>query len=171
MVFVILNGPAESGKSSAAVMLAHALQGKVRGLVDPLRGFMEQARLPKSGMVETLNSTGRQFMINLSNFIKQQYGKDVWTRLLLRRMTIEHSIPYVIVDDCCASQEEIDAFPEDSVVIFVHRPGVDFEGDNRLYVDPKGKRTFDLINTGGHADLANEVEQIAREIKNAQETA
>lgn len=179
MYIVGFNGPPNSGKDTAAEMLANHLDSKsdlpVRlvSLSQPLRelaytmvGFVgsyedEDYAKFKNTYFPSFGKTGRGLMIDISeSFLKTTYGETVMVKLLIERNKIFHGV--LLIRDC-GFQLEVNpliewAGRENFYMVRVHRPDTSFDNDSREWTKhPQSSRNFDMPNAGTFDDLNTEV--------------
>lgn len=166
--FIFLNGPAGCGKDTLGELLMIQAVRTGHGamlakLAQPLReigfalvpGFNDKSYGKfKQHTHAPFGITGRQIMIDASEkFLKQVYGPDIMSQLLLAHNAhVHHSVVHIVTDS--GFQSEIDYFQReghDVVLANIHRPGYDFTGDSREWVrSPHSHReSFHVDNSGG----------------------
>lgn len=147
-MIILLNGPPECGKDALARYVTDLNPTKFRHdsmkgvMLDLVNGFGidvndEQAyREWKSTVVGRFGLTGRQFLIEFSEyFMKPRFGNDVFGRMLVERHKKAEQ-PHTIVSDCGFEEEaRYCVYNVNSVgLLRIKRPGKGFEGDSRNYV-------------------------------------
>lgn len=145
ILFVLLNGPPGSGKTTLKRMLVQHFENYcIRVISDsfagPIKSFistclsMKYQEIEKDKFHPVLNMTPRQFLMTLSeNFMKPNLGVNIYGALLVQRAYNRNPWPQVVVvDDLGFEVETQDPWP--NVIIRVQRQGCTFEGDSRDYV-------------------------------------
>jgi len=153
MHFLLLNGPPQSGKDTAAAIIdgrrneVLIVQEKFSyplkaSFLSCSNGLMAKLWLDhqKEKVFPPLGVTPRQFQIMLSeHFFKPHFGPEVFIRLLLER--VKYAVPssLVVVSDC-GFQTEYDYLvkmvgKEHTTLWRIMRPGCTFDGDSREYVE------------------------------------
>lgn len=177
MRIIVLNGPAGSGKSTAARMLAAWLGRRNNVITDsfaaPMKHFIstllaaKYMEMPKDSPVAELNGHSvREFLIDLSeSYIKPKYGDDFFGRMLLYRVlrNADNLPDYVVVDDS-GFNSEFEPISEDAVLLRVVREGCDYTGDSRSYLtirDPD----YIIENNGTVGRLDEEMRALADKIE------
>lgn len=152
------NGPPRSGKDTLAVALEellHETNPELKVHRRALAATMRDGAMAILGMtggdkfyseikdkpLEVLGgeTTFRQFMIDMSEvFVKKQYGRDFWSRLLYSRNQSWWSRPnqILLVTDI-GFQEEVQFLCEHSshtIICQLDREKLDFSNDSRGYV-------------------------------------
>lgn len=182
MYVVCFNGPPESGKDTAAMLLAQLIEAKhdipVRedSLSYPLRRIAytmvgyEGMRLDGEDYAKFKTTIfpgfgyGRQIMIDISEkFLKPLYGQEVMANMLLSSLMKFDGI--VLIRDCgfqVELQPLIRAFGTQNVyVVRVHRPDKTFENDSREWVNHHDVgMSMDLDNSSDLYNLATETQRI-----------
>jgi len=185
------NGPPKSGKDTIATSLMNlldtegvttvpvhrqALAATMRDGAAAILGMnltTKQYNETKDKPLDILNGkTFRQFMIDMSeSFVKIQYGRDFWSRLLYERnKTWWDKIPSILLVTDIGFSEEVEFFCQHSryyLNVVVDRPGTDFTNDSRsnVWVDQKYindgvARNFALTNDETPEDAAREVARV-----------
>lgn len=175
---VLLNGPPRCGKDTAGQILreefgavpqkfAHALKVGTHALFaamlgdladdaggDPCHDDAYYEDRKEEPMPEFLGLTPRQAYIAVSEVLmKPTFDRQVFGRILADR--IAHSgtaHPIHVVTDSGFEPEGmvlVDRFgAHNCTLVRLHRPGCDFSGDSRSYIDLPGVRTLDVQNDG-----------------------
>lgn len=163
MKILLLNGPPRSGKDTLGKMLQQILgpTATVLKFANPLKvathavmAILSGTNKVESGdayedskdlvMPEFLGVTPRQAYIALSEqFCKPLLGPGIFGEVLNRHLeTAKNSgCEYAIVTDCGFESEAevvVDQWGPDNVfLVTVARPGCNFSGDSRNYIDPE----------------------------------
>jgi hypothetical protein len=178
-LYVLLNGPRRSGKSSIAYAIADSLEIdnsiSVIGMSYHLKRFVHSIYLGAKGFQmdpdhfdatkehpqEILGGMSwRQAYIHYSeNVIKPLHGKEWFGRMLIQAADYDCTGLIVVPDSGFREEaEEIVRSVGDENVLLVrlHRPGHGFEGDSRGYVDLSdlGVESHDIWATEGGLDYA-----------------
>ena len=169
---VFLNGPPGSGKDYAANVLTECPDLTVEHwkFAQPLRDMLfallegdeGQYDNIKSSVIRPYNVTGRQIMIDMSEyFMKPCYGKDIFGQIAQGRLAeyiqnndqLGNEHPDIIVFSDCGFRDEL--LPvikligeENCFLIRLHRDGHTYEGDSRSYVEIGNIQSVDIRNTG-----------------------
>lgn len=173
LLFIVLNGPPYSGKSTASRELSRMLNEKARTISDsfaaPMKHFIATllgeayADMDKDKPRPELSGYSvRQFLIDLSqNYMKPRYGDDVYGRMLLHRaLRYPGKKPRFVVCDDGGFAEELAAL-DNHLLVRVERPGHDFSSDSRTYLpDPH----WVIVNDSTVDELWIQVRKLAHEI-------
>jgi hypothetical protein len=178
-LYVLLNGPKRSGKSTIADAILNArsidtsisiigfsfhLKRFVHGIYFGMHGFRfdpDHFDNVKEEPQEILDGMSwRQAYIHYSeNVIKPLHGKEWFGRMLIQQARIDGSGMVVVPDSGFA--EEAEAITRQTsaanvLLIRLHRPGHGFEGDSRGYIDLAdiGVKSHDVWETEGGLDYA-----------------
>lgn len=182
ILYILLNGPPYSGKSTIARELTRELGNgldspKVAAqdsFAAPTKHFIAAAlgekyqEMDKDKQRPELNGYSvRQTLIDLSqSYLKRIYGADVFARWLVHRsLRYPTNKPlYYIVDDLGFTEEL--GPPQNYLVVHVHRSNYSFKGDSRRYIfPPDERRLIRLDNNGLSVDLWIKCKQLAQRIK------
>lgn len=167
--YIILNGPAHSGKSTIARELCSFFRTvKIDAFEDsfaaPIKHYIATAigekysNMPKDSPVAILAGKSiRDFVINQSDYMKQEYGDDIYGRLLVNRTLRRNPKPYFVVADSSNDADELDALRDDAILIRIERAGYNFKRDSRQYLD---RPLYTLKNNGNLADLWIAIEKL-----------
>jgi hypothetical protein len=178
-LYVLLNGPKRSGKSSVADILSGSreidasvsvigmsfhLKRFVHGIYLGMRGYRldpDHFDLTKEHPQEILDGMSwRQAYIHYSeSVIKPLHGKEWFGRMLIQQAKIEAADIVVVPDSGFREEAEAvvkDAGAENVLLVRLHRPGHGFEGDSRGYVelDDLHVQSHDVWATEGGLDFA-----------------
>jgi hypothetical protein len=156
---VFINGPKGSGKDTAADEIVRSFSARKYGMKypirDAIRGFLDiddlrdynaffESREAKDKPANvTFGLTPREMLISFSeDWAKQKFGDDVFGRLAVRRLSGPVGVDITAISDIGFRSEMvpvIDRFGADNCfLIRLYRPGHDYAGDSRGYVDPEG---------------------------------
>lgn len=148
MMFIVLNGPPASGKSTIARALCNALAPRYRTISDsfaaPMKHFVATAlgekysEMPKDSPRDIFRgSSVREVLIHLSeHYMKERYGQDIYGRLLYYRALRYPEKPAFIVCDEGGFIDELQAL-DNYFLVKVIRQGKGFDNDSRSYLpDP-----------------------------------
>jgi hypothetical protein len=156
--FILLNGPKHTGKSQIiAPCIERLIKAKFpaseenvvirESFASPIKTFISAAlgmsyeQMKKDTPNPVLNGYSvREALIALAEtHVKPIYGKDIYGRWLLHRVTGMNPIPHFVVVDDCGFQEEVDGLvgnnTRNRILVRVERPGYDFRGDSRGYLN------------------------------------
>lgn len=185
---ILLNGPPRSGKDTLAARLKGwgAVDMKMsRPLKDGWAGLMgwgDQERERAEHTKDRAFSAGlpgsplsyRQAQIDLSErFLKPLYGPDVFGRIAawhLEALLAGRAPPLVTVSDSGFAAEIeplLSMIPPQRTVLFrLNRPGCDFKGDSRSYLDLThlGVHQIDLMNCHSIDDLERNAVEALRAV-------
>lgn len=149
--YVLLNGPPNCGKSTAARQFHRELNGyygggyKSHAVQDafsaPMKHFISvmlnetYSEMNKDKPRAELNGYSvREFFIHLAEeHMKVKYGEDIFARLLVHRVLRNVPLPhYVVVDDLGF---DVEGYACDlKTIVHIHRSGCDFSSDSRSRV-------------------------------------
>jgi hypothetical protein len=190
---ILLNGPPSSGKDLSAIIIRNMLYEKadstslpfrpvIMKFADPLKAAAHQIlNIPYScehfekihgniwknePQVEFFGKTPRSEYIALSEeYLKPRHGKDIFGRIMARRMQLHKGIATFIIPDSGFWEEAVPVIKylglDNVCVIQLNRPNCSFVGDSRGYIvdDLKaqypGLRHITLPNNGDQAFLTN----------------
>ena len=151
-MIIILNGPPNSGKDTAAefivkmlsqvnhAKLSRPLKSAVNNIFDlqpgTLKFFQEDSDL-KSPFL--LGSTYRQAQIDIFRMLQGKYGADILAKLFIRYAKKNIAAKHIVLSDCGRTIEAsalVEHFgPSNIALIKLMRPDHDFRADIREYVD------------------------------------
>lgn len=177
MIYIILNGPSETGKSTVIARgllerfrLLPSLRVHQDSFASPMKNFIastlgvKYADLKKNTMMGIIGGyTPREFLIDLSeNYIKGRYGDDAFARWLEHRsLRIEPSPDIVLCDDG-GFQWEYDVLKSHARVVHCLRDGKTFMGDSRNFiVNRLGVPDYVLTNHGTIDELEVPLDDLA----------
>lgn len=177
MIYIILNGPSETGKSTVIARgLVKRLQSFPKLIVHqdsfaaPMKNFIastlgiKYADLKKNTMMGIISGfTPREFLIDLSeNYIKNRYGDDAFARWLEHRcLRIEPSPDFVICDDG-GFQWEYDILRSHGRIVRCIRDGKTFAGDSRGFIiNRHGTFDYELKNHGTLEELEPKLDELS----------
>jgi hypothetical protein len=181
MFIVGFNGPPQSGKDTAALMLSEALDSrtnlpvKVVSVVDTLARMGavllgvtysdEWYHEAKPQKFELLGGqTLREWMIDQTeNFYKPRYGNDFWFRALLENHRYFHGV-LIVTNIGFQYESELARMNSDGFMLTkVNRTGCDFANDSR---GPVKNRQYRVIHNDSTLDnLANQMDVYAEILK------
>jgi len=165
----LLNGPAGSGKDTAAAHLQEYFEGKLVKFATPLKKaataiycdgdeklFEHFDTFERKGIPEEIffGKSCRQVQINISEyFLKPMHGEDVFGQILkqrIKRASTNYNL-FFVSDSGFAPEAEVlikEFGSENVVLIRIHRDGHTFDGDSRNYInlDQHNVRTYDIVN-------------------------
>ncbi len=178
MRIYLLNGPPRSGKDTAGKMLAkmldnavvmkfatplkmatHAMMAMLRGdkQVPGPEAFEDSKDTPQEFFFE---ATPRCAYINVSEGLcKKLFGKRVFGTLMVKKIkeAQEKGVENVVITDSGFQEEAqvlVDEFgAENTYLIRVIRPGTDFNGDSRGWIDIEGVHKHQMANTGERSHI------------------
>lgn len=173
-LYVILNGPPGSGKSTARRHIAtrlhyHDLSVLNEEVARPIKHFLASCLgrryndLPKAGSLPPLPVDLRTFLVDLSDqYIKPRYGAGIFAKLLRARVAHlcqGNKFDICLIDDGGAGIDEQTVLREAprTIVIGINRPGCDWI-DNRI---PYANREYTITNDGHFNDLIRQCTKIA----------
>ncbi len=186
--YLLINGPARSGKDTLAQILAtrrpnivitkfaahlkdatHAAYG-ILGV--PHDHYESAKELPSD---DFFGLTPRQAYIKFSEtYMKVHHGKDVFAKLFVRyykKLLLQPEPLNFLISDSGFIDETL-AFasivgPQNVQLVRIHREGYDFSGDSREYVYPDtyGVLSFDVTNETGNINAV--VEAVEHEYFNS----
>lgn len=159
MNIILFNGPPRSGKDTAAKFAFDFINTKYRnryglwekfsfpnkrafagmmGLACDAWGVVEPYEAIKDRAIPNLGFSYRQWQIDYSErFMKPLYGKDIFGRLLLDRLSCFNLEKFIPVVSDCGFQVECDVLKGHNVLLFTMScKGCTFEGDSREWVRP-----------------------------------
>lgn len=179
---ILFNGPARSGKDTAADYLvqskgayAFKFSGPIKSAikatfdlhpdeVDYVESIKDEPTIIFEGM------SYRDAQISFSeDWLKPTFGQEVFGRLAARRLRnniIQDPAQrlYVCSDSGFASEVEplLEVFkPENVLLVRVYRDGKTFDGDSRSYIELPEVTAISLTNNGTVAQYCNAVDHIA----------
>ncbi len=151
-MIIILNGPPNSGKDTAAkfitkmvgqtshAKLSRPLKSAAISIFDlqpkTLKYFNEDSDFESAFL---LGSTYREVQIEIFKMLEAKYGPDVLARLFIRYAKKNIATRHIVTSDCgrtIEAQALVDHFGRSGVALIVlNRKGCDFSSDIREYVD------------------------------------
>ncbi len=116
-----------------------------------------------------LGLSPREAYIEVSEFMKQTHGHDIWGKLLLEDL-LRRDQPDVLVITDSGFQPEVEVLirqwgAENFTLLRLHREGCDFSNDSRNYVTLKGVRTVEIENNDDLSHLAIKVQLALPELR------
>lgn len=157
---LLLNGPARSGKDTAAKAIVDFIGSDLCGLMRfsaPLKEFIaeitgetiEELEKYKDEPLHASMATFRQCQIHLFNSMSEVFGTDWLGRIAYNRIQHSEYENFVFAD--CGRYDDLVHItrhydPSDIQIIQVMREGYTFDNDIRTYVSAKGVRTRPIIN-------------------------
>lgn len=169
---VFINGPRGSGKDTAADLIVREFSARKYGMKWPMRdaiigllniedirdynAFFEnqEGKLKPSGV--TLGLSPVEMLIWMSeDCLKPKFGPAVLGKLAVRRLSGAVGVDITAISDsgfeaeCVPVVERFGA--ENCFLMRLHRPGHDFTGDSRSYIDlsAHGVQSVDVRNNWG----------------------
>lgn len=159
---VLFNGPPRSGKDTAADFIRDTLGLYRCAFAEPLKTAVIQSLglndwrdyegRKDTELDEFFGYTPRQAYIDFSeNYMKDRYGHDIFAEIFYRKIKeLQSPKEYGTVISDCGFQNEVDwlhaKFDVRVALIHIIRPGHDFNGDSRGYVQPRDGMYFGVIN-------------------------
>ena len=144
MKALVLNGPRASGKTLLANYLITQIPRSRRfDMVAPLKSAGDfifsqhwfDLEQNKDNPDYLPGPTYRQFLISLSNLLKQMYGEDFLAHRLLDKLsTTLISAAILSIGDQAEFNTIAKHFGKDLLLIQITRPGHGFSGDSRKYL-------------------------------------
>lgn len=189
MRVVLLNGPKSAGKDAAGRALLRAVEdaevvkmaGALKAATHALFGLTNVSpaafeSVKDEARPEFFGMTPREAYITVSErMVKPVFGHQHFGRVLVERIKqLRHARVAVVTDSGFAAEAMplIEAFGADRVLLLhLHRPGYDFEGDSRGYIDLPGVRTIEVQNTGTETNFGMLVVHLVESWLNAGETS
>lgn len=183
---ILFNGPPRCGKTYCRQQMIRLLPYTgnrvwAESFIQPMRSFVAAAfgtsflSVPKDDPLPELGGdTVRRLLIDMSeNYIKPNYGQGVWGQWLARRVMNVHLTyeprlldkpSYVVIDDLGfpAEAKALNEAGINTFIVHVERPGCDFVGDSRFWVEP---RQHVVYNSGTLDDLNLELVSLAEKFK------
>ena len=191
MKIILLNGPAGSGKDTAAALLAEANGGGIVKFASPLKRaaaaiyfsgnqkkFDEFDTYEEKGIEreEFFGKSCRQVQIDISEkFLKVQHGQDVFGRILSKSLSYYKELGYdtnfYVSDSGFVPEAEVlvkDYSPANVILVRIYRPGYNFEGDSRSYIrlDHLGVQSHDVHNDGTPTEFLTKLMEIIEPFTN-----
>lgn len=179
---ILFNGPARSGKDTAADHLVQSKGAHAFKFSAPIKAaikatfdlhpdevdYVESIKNEPTVIFEGMSY--RNIQISFSeNWLKPTFGQEVFGRLAarnLRNAMIQDPAQrlYVCSDSGFASEVEplLDVFkPKNVLLVRVYRDGKTFEGDSRSYIKLPGVTTISLTNNGTVDQYYDAVDHVA----------
>lgn len=149
VVYLVLNGPPRSGKTTIARELTRLFGNKLGGpvytdeFIAPMKHFIAVAlggkyqEMPRDVSVDVLGGkTIRQFLINMSDdYIRATYGEDIFGRWLVNRSLRYPALPAMVIVDDGGRVGEIEAL-SNRILVHVIKVGTAFTDNREYLVDP-----------------------------------
>jgi hypothetical protein len=168
----LINGPAGSGKDTAANELAEYFSGRVAKFATPLKDAataiycgndravfdsFDTFEMKKVPHERFFGKTCREVQIAISEqFLKLIHDDNVFGNILAQKIEDkrDQNFPVFVSDSGFRPEAEVlvrKFGPESIVLIRLHREGYTFEGDSRGYInlDDLGVKSFDVNNPEG----------------------
>jgi hypothetical protein len=159
---ILLNGPPRAGKDTAAAVIEEMVGAWRFGFSYPLKLATHAAygmnlrrhdafeKVKDDPRDEFFGITPRQaYIAHSETYMKPLHGDDVFGKIWLR-VRKQSRVGVVVVPDSGFAAEAMPAIThfgaENTLLIRIHRPGHDFRGDSRSYIDLPGVQTLDLVN-------------------------
>lgn len=184
MKIVFFNGPPRSGKDTAANEIVYRLGDNWYtveniGLADHIKlathvayglpnntTYNEFEAVKDEPRREFFGKTPRQAYIAFSDYMKTLHGPSIFGEMYAR--TVLHSGCDLVVNPSSGFADELEPVldllgRENAILIRIHRPGQDFAGDSRSYIELPGVKTFDVENSGTKFEFEDLVSDIVRE--------
>lgn len=182
MKVILLNGPPRSGKDTAGQFFRQYCGAHLEKFAQPIRDWacmffdIDDHEIEYLKDVDMLGNgvTLRQWMIGYSeDFLKKHGGPRIFGELLINRITTWSpllKVPEFIVITDSGFREEGEVVAEkvsseNVTLIQVHRPGCDFKGDSRSYIELPGIQPITIHNDGTVEDFQRRLNHIVQ--KNA----
>lgn len=178
---VLFNGPRHSGKDTASLHCVKAYGAYHFKMSRPLKAGLKAMFDLSEGTVDYLESIKTQktdvlfgksyveLQISLSEeWFKQLWGPFVFGKLAAQEIqkqiaTGQGSQLYVCSDSGFAAEAQplVDLFGADHVLLVrINRPGKDFAGDSRSYIELDGVTTVVVSNDGDEIQYRQSVENV-----------
>lgn len=176
MKIILLNGPPRCGKDTAARAIRTAFSNEwtfrwekfslphkmafaaIMGKDVDAEGNVDFYEKHKDEVIPILGDSYRGWQISFSeDFMKEQYGEDIFARLFLHRQSVRLTADrYLCVVSDCGFEIEAETVRAESgvdvLLIRIERPGCTYKNDSREYVsDP------DVIVTNDGTELQFEM--------------
>lgn len=182
MTIILLNGPPDSGKDTAAKFVQRLVKDtKHAKFADPLKSALHALLgLNHNQIKEMLNKkdevlpwtdpyTPRQLYIKLSeDFLKPLFGEDVLGRIAVRRIN-QLAARNIVMSDCGFDAEVLPVIRESKkgacCLIELSRQGRSFDNDSRSYLSDSTKQYTGVQHIKNDLDLEMFEAQIKRALK------
>lgn len=126
-------------------------------------GNVEPYESTKGEIIPWLGVSYRQWQIDFSeNFMKPQYGNDIFGRLFCQRNKDKKGAIF-IPDSGFREEAEYIASQfgvENILLIRVHRPGFDFTGDSRSYLYDVVPNEVDVVNDSSQEEYYGKIKAL-----------
>lgn len=179
---ILFNGPARSGKDTAADHLVQSKGAYAFKFSGPIKAaikatfdlhpdevdYVESIKDEPTVIFEGLSYRNAQISFS-EGWLKPTFGQEVFGRLAARRLRNNMTQDpvqrlYVCSDSGFASEVEplLEVFkPENVLLVCIYRDGKTFEGDSRSYIKLPGVTTISLTNNGTVDQYYDAVDHIA----------
>jgi hypothetical protein len=177
---IIFNGPPRSGKDTAAHAVWRALENaKIIRMSAPLKdglrtifnmtddeaAWLEQYKEKASGVLNGLSWRDAQISMS-EEWLKRVFGRDVFGRIFTRKMQLTYGADVIINSDAGFDYEWVEPLrlikPINTLLVKLHRPGFDYSGDSRSYIELPNVRTVWVHNTGEQRAFEDNVLTVVR---------
>lgn len=184
---VLINGPAGSGKDTAALLLKEEFSGEIVKFATPLKDaataiycgnnrnlFNQFDTYEKKGIPDPqfMGLSCRQAQINISEeFLKKQHGEEVFGQMLKNKISNWLKLgvqgPFFVSDSGFVPEAEVlvKAFGRENVILIrLRREGHTFDGDSRgyVYLDHLGVNSYEISNEGTLEELKEKLIDIIK---------
>lgn len=170
---ILFNGPPYSGKSTAArsclsEFQKHKQSAVMESFAGPMKHFLATAlgtpydALEKDVIHPALRVTPRKFLIDLSEvYLKGEYGTSFFGRITKSRVDRNFSLYDFVIFDDSGFQSEVTELTPKPFLVHVRRPGKDFTGDSRSYLE---NPSYTVENNGTRQQLEDQISDMVRQL-------